>query len=186
MATSNAVRAVRWTWWTVAGFEPAAVIFLRCVSHGRCGDVLHPVGEPLFQRPGGAGLPSRPAVALALQGSNLLNEFLLGFGLPVSAVRCAVDEQSQSDRLLASILDGETWMVRDGGSTVATITINDYANPLLWTDHDHGTSRLLPAPRVRARPNDCEAGYPSDAMFQRPALGAISAQLREMLELDDA
>jgi GNAT superfamily N-acetyltransferase len=44
------------------------------------------------------------------------------------------DEQSQSDRLLAGILGGETWMVRDGDSTVATITVNEYANPMLWTE----------------------------------------------------
>jgi GNAT superfamily N-acetyltransferase len=46
------------------------------------------------------------------------------------------DEQSQSDRLLAGILGGETWMVRDDDSTVATITINEYANPLLWTEDE--------------------------------------------------
>jgi len=46
------------------------------------------------------------------------------------------DEESQTARLLAGILAGETWMVRDGGDTVATITVNDYANPLLWTDSE--------------------------------------------------
>jgi GNAT superfamily N-acetyltransferase len=44
------------------------------------------------------------------------------------------DEQSQSDRLLTGIIAGETWMVRDGAATVATITVNDFANPLLWTE----------------------------------------------------
>lgn len=43
------------------------------------------------------------------------------------------DEQSQTDRLLAGIIAGETWMVRDGDTTIGTITVNDFANPLLWT-----------------------------------------------------
>lgn len=51
------------------------------------------------------------------------------------------DEQSQSNRLLTGILNGETWMVRDGDSTVATITINRDANPLLW----HEAERAEPA-----------------------------------------
>jgi ribosomal protein S18 acetylase RimI-like enzyme len=44
------------------------------------------------------------------------------------------DEQSQSDRLLAGITAGETWMVRDGSITIGTITINGFSNPLLWTE----------------------------------------------------
>lgn len=44
------------------------------------------------------------------------------------------DEATQTQRLLSSILAGETWMVRDGVETVGTITINDFANPLLWTE----------------------------------------------------
>ena len=43
------------------------------------------------------------------------------------------DEASQTQRLLDGILAGETWMVRDGDATVGTITVNTFANPLLWT-----------------------------------------------------
>lgn len=43
------------------------------------------------------------------------------------------DEATQTQRLLDGITSGETWMVRDGGATVATITVNAFANPLLWT-----------------------------------------------------
>jgi GNAT superfamily N-acetyltransferase len=46
------------------------------------------------------------------------------------------DEASQTARLLAGINAGETWMVRDGTETVATITVNDFANPLLWTEDE--------------------------------------------------
>lgn len=46
------------------------------------------------------------------------------------------DEETQTGRLLAGIVAGETWMVRDGASTVATITVNSYANPLLWTEEE--------------------------------------------------
>jgi GNAT superfamily N-acetyltransferase len=43
------------------------------------------------------------------------------------------DEETQTGRLLAGIDAGETWMVRDGAETVGTITVNDFANPLLWS-----------------------------------------------------
>lgn len=46
------------------------------------------------------------------------------------------DEPSQTQRLLDGILAGETWMVRDGGETVATITVNSFSNPLLWTESE--------------------------------------------------
>jgi len=44
------------------------------------------------------------------------------------------DEPTQTARLLDGILSGETWMVRDGAATVGTITVNSFANPLLWTE----------------------------------------------------
>lgn len=46
------------------------------------------------------------------------------------------DEQAQSDKLMAGITSGETWMLRDGHNTVGTITINSFANPLLWTPEE--------------------------------------------------
>ena len=46
------------------------------------------------------------------------------------------DEATQTQRLLDGILSGETWMVRDGDATVATITVNSFANPLLWTPEE--------------------------------------------------
>lgn len=46
------------------------------------------------------------------------------------------DEETQTGRLLAGIEAGETWMVRDGAETVATITVNDFANPLLWSEDE--------------------------------------------------
>lgn len=44
------------------------------------------------------------------------------------------DEQTQTARLLAGIVAGETWMVRDDARTIGTITVNSFANPLLWSD----------------------------------------------------
>lgn len=44
------------------------------------------------------------------------------------------DEETQTARLLAGIVAGETWMVRDGADTIGTITLNSFANPLLWTE----------------------------------------------------
>lgn len=46
------------------------------------------------------------------------------------------DERTQTKRLLDGILAGETWMVREGSTTVGTITVNDFANPLLWTEEE--------------------------------------------------
>ena len=43
------------------------------------------------------------------------------------------DEPTQTARLADGIRAGETWMVRDGSATVGTITVNSFANPLLWT-----------------------------------------------------
>ncbi len=46
------------------------------------------------------------------------------------------DEATQTARLLAGINAGETWIVRDGADAVATITLNGFANPLLWTEDE--------------------------------------------------
>lgn len=42
-------------------------------------------------------------------------------------------EQGQRERIAASIAAGETWMVRDGCTVAATIAVDRYADPRLWT-----------------------------------------------------
>jgi GNAT superfamily N-acetyltransferase len=40
---------------------------------------------------------------------------------------------AMADRIAASIDAGETWMVHDGGRVVATVAVDRYADPGLWT-----------------------------------------------------
>lgn len=41
--------------------------------------------------------------------------------------------EAQAERIAASIKAGETWMVRDQGATAATVALDEYADPRLWT-----------------------------------------------------
>ncbi|MGW5363044.1 GNAT family N-acetyltransferase [Actinopolymorpha pittospori] len=46
--------------------------------------------------------------------------------------------EAMVERSAASIRAGETWMVRDDeGATAATVTLDTYADPQLWTAREH-------------------------------------------------
>ncbi|MBO0811928.1 MAG: GNAT family N-acetyltransferase [Microlunatus sp.] len=40
---------------------------------------------------------------------------------------------AQEQRISASIAAGETWMITDDGTDVATVALDDFADPQLWT-----------------------------------------------------
>jgi hypothetical protein len=44
--------------------------------------------------------------------------------------------EERDRRILAGLENGETWIVRDGATPVATITITTRANPEVWSDPD--------------------------------------------------
>ncbi|HEX6500175.1 MAG TPA: GNAT family N-acetyltransferase [Micromonosporaceae bacterium] len=41
--------------------------------------------------------------------------------------------EAQAERIAASIKAGETWMVRGDGAIAATVALDEYADPKLWT-----------------------------------------------------
>jgi Acetyltransferase (GNAT) family len=43
------------------------------------------------------------------------------------------NHDAMADRIAASIKAGETWMVHDGGQIIATVAVDRYADPGLWT-----------------------------------------------------
>ncbi|MGH3329396.1 MAG: GNAT family N-acetyltransferase [Streptomycetales bacterium] len=52
-------------------------------------------------------------------------------------------EDLQAERIRSSIANGETWMVRDGDRTAATLAIDHEANPTLWTEAERAESALF-------------------------------------------
>lgn len=53
-------------------------------------------------------------------------------------------EEAMGERIAASIRAGETWMVRDhAGATAATVALDTFADPRLWTPEERQESALF-------------------------------------------
>lgn len=51
-------------------------------------------------------------------------------------------QDAQAQRISASIAAGETWMLTDGGTEVATVAMDDFADPQLWTEAERNQPAL--------------------------------------------
>jgi hypothetical protein len=92
--------------------------------------VMEPSGRQRLHRPGQATIDDLPVILAMRQEAS---DWLAKQGIDQWAAAWPTPE-AQSERILSSIRAGETWMVRDdAGATAATVALDSFSDPKLWT-----------------------------------------------------